>query len=110
MSTSGQVTATLLPQPSLAQVDVITVLHALSDPVRLLIVRSLQSDEGSCSSLDVPVAKSTVSHHLRVLREAGLVTTRIEGNSRISQLRTSELEQRFPGLLRAVLDAKQPQA
>ncbi|HEX6444853.1 MAG TPA: metalloregulator ArsR/SmtB family transcription factor [Streptosporangiales bacterium] len=96
----------MLPQPDLASVDVSTVLAALSDPVRLTIVRELDRvGESTCSALDVPVNASTVSHHLHALREAGVVTTRVVGRTRPSRLRTDDLEKRFPGLLAAILDA-----
>lgn len=83
------------------------VLHALSDPVRLQIVSQLADGaERSCGSLDLPVAKSTCSHHFRVLREAGVVAQRVDGKCRFNRLRADELEQRFPGLLDAVLLAQ----
>ena len=86
--------------------DLATILHALSDPVRLRIVSQLaDGGERTCGSLEVPVAKSTCSHHFRVLREAGVVTQRAEGKCRFNRLRIDELEQRFPGLLDAVLRA-----
>lgn len=98
---------TELPQPDLASVDVSSVLTALADPVRLAIVRELHRvGESTCAALDVPVNASTVSHHLHALREAGLVTTRVAGRTRPSHLRVEDLQQRFPGLLSAVLDAK----
>jgi DNA-binding transcriptional ArsR family regulator len=83
------------------------ILHALSDPVRLRIVSQLaDGGERTCGSLDLPVAKSTCSHHFRVLREAGVVAQRIDGKCRFNRLRADELEQRFPGLLDAVLLAQ----
>lgn len=86
--------------------DLATVLHALSDPVRLRIVSQLAAGgERTCGSLEVPVSKSTCSHHFRVLREAGVVAQRVEGKCRFNRLRAEELEQRFPGLLGAVLQA-----
>ena len=89
--------------------DLSTVLHALSDPVRLRIVSQLAAaGEQTCGKLDVPVGKSTCSHHFRVLREAGVVAQRVEGKCRFNRLRTGELEQRFPGLLDAVLRAQGP--
>ncbi|MEU0251407.1 metalloregulator ArsR/SmtB family transcription factor [Streptomyces sp. NPDC006184] len=101
---------TWLPEPDLDEVDIGTVLQALADPVRLQIVRLLDSaGEGSCTTLDVPVKRSTVSHHLRTLRESGVVATRLVGNSRLSRLRRDELECRFPGLLTSVLTASTPQ-
>lgn len=89
--------------------DLATILHALSDPVRLRIVAQLaDGSERTCGSLDVPVAKSTCSHHFRVLREAGVVAQRVDGKCRFNRLRSDQLEQRFPGLLGAVLRAQDP--
>jgi DNA-binding transcriptional ArsR family regulator len=80
------------------------VLHALSDPVRLDIVRVLdRGEELSCSHLETKVSKSTLSHHLRVLRDAGITRTRVTGTHRMVSLRVEDLEQRFPGLLQCVL-------
>jgi DNA-binding transcriptional ArsR family regulator len=80
------------------------VLHALSDPVRLSIVCQLADGaEHACNSLDVSVAKSTCSHHFRVLREAGVVAQRADGKCRFNRLRIEALEASFPGLLDAVL-------
>lgn len=95
-----------LPQPDLEDVEVATVLHALADPVRLDIVRILATrGETTCTALGLPQSPSTVTHHLRVLREAGAIATRIEGTARPSHLRREELERRFPGLLDSVLAA-----
>ena len=82
------------------------VLHALSDPVRLQIVREL-AERGACNcgTFAVPVAKSTLSHHLRVLRDAGLTLTEPAGTARVVSLRRDDLDARFPGLLDAVLSA-----
>jgi DNA-binding transcriptional ArsR family regulator len=89
--------------------DLATILHALSDPVRLRIVAQLSDGgERTCGSLDLPVAKSTCSHHFRVLREAGVVSQRVDGKCRFNRLRAEQLEQRFPGLLAAVLRASAP--
>src|SRR5271166_5164644 len=83
-----------------------TVLYALSDPVRLHIVRNLaRKGELACyaavSGLDI--AKSTQSHHYRILREAGVIAQRKEGVCFISSLRKPDIDARFPGLLDAVL-------
>ncbi len=87
--------------------DVGTVLHALADPVRRAIVRILtQVGEAPCGALDLPVARSTVTHHLRTLRESGVIETELRGNSRVSKVRRQELDERFPGLLAAILDAE----
>ncbi|HVL95952.1 MAG TPA: metalloregulator ArsR/SmtB family transcription factor [Solirubrobacteraceae bacterium] len=94
----------------MAELELHRVLHALSDPVRLDIVRQLACcAEARCGSLDAPVTKSTLSHHLKVLREAGLTGTRAEGTSRKVSLRRAELDAAFPGLLAAVLSPP-PQA
>ena len=83
------------------------MLHALSDPARLEIVRRLaEGDEPSCGMFELGLSKPTLSHHFRVLREAGLVRTRPEGRKRLLSLRRDDLEARFPGLLGAVLAAR----
>ena len=84
------------------------VLHALSDPVRLEIIRSLAEEpDQSCSALTTSVSKSTLSHHFKVLREAGITYTRANGTHRLMSLRKDDLEERFPGLLTSVLNATQ---
>ena len=95
-----------LIHPDPEQIELPAVLHALSDPVRLNIVRELA--DGSrcpCGTFSVPVAKSTLSHHLRVLREAGITLTEPSGTQRVVSLRAGDLNARFPGLLDAVLAA-----
>jgi DNA-binding transcriptional ArsR family regulator len=80
------------------------LFHALSDPVRLEIVRRLSSvTEATCGELDGGRPKSTVSHHFRILREAGLVRTRVAGTVHQNSLRRDDLEARFPGLMDAIL-------
>lgn len=80
------------------------ILHALSDPVRLEIVQRLaQVAEASCGDLDGGRPKSSVSHHFRVLRDAGLVCTYAAGTTHMNSLRHEEMDRRFPGLLDAVL-------
>ena len=80
------------------------VLHALSDSIRLEIVRHLARVEcATCGELDGGRPKSTVSHHFKVLREAGLVRTESNGTTHINTLRGAEIESRFPGLLPAIL-------
>jgi DNA-binding transcriptional ArsR family regulator len=80
------------------------LFHALSDPVRLEIVRRLATvDEATCGDLDGGRPKSSVSHHFRILREAGLVRTRVAGTVHQNSLRRAELDARFPGLMAAVI-------
>jgi DNA-binding transcriptional ArsR family regulator len=80
------------------------VLYALSDPVRLEIVRRLAGvEEASCGELDGGRPKSSMSHHFRVLRDAGLVRTQSVGTTHMNALRRADIDSRFPGLLAAVL-------
>lgn len=97
-----------LEQPELEEIDLSTVLGALADPYRLACVRSLaERGETSCSELQdrvgIESSKSTVSHHLRVLREAGVISTRVSGVHRYQVLRRADLDARYPGLLDAVI-------
>ncbi len=90
--------------PGVAELELVEVLHALSDPVRLQIVQELASSgEQPCGTMPLPVSASTRSHHLRILREAGVTVTRVDGTQRLVSLRRDDLESRFPGLLDAVL-------
>lgn len=82
------------------------VLAALSDPTRLNVVGQLvAAREMPCGALAVSVAKSTLSQHLRVLREAGITHTRPDGTQRLLSVRRDDLERAFPGLLDAVVGA-----
>ena len=82
------------------------VLAALSDPTRIGIVRVLADGrERGWGQLRAPVAKSTLSHHLKILREAGITRTRQEGTRCYVTLRRAELDERFPDLTRALLSA-----
>jgi DNA-binding transcriptional ArsR family regulator len=94
----------LSDEPALAAVPVTAVLFALSDPVRLQIVGELSGGgEFACGHLGPDMPKATRSHHLKVLREAGLTATRREGTTKYVRLRAGEVAERFPGLLDAVL-------
>ena len=95
-----------LHHPRAEEINLADVLHALSDPVRLQIVRALaERQEQSCSAVEASVSKSTLSHHFKVLREAGVTFTRANGTHRLVSLRSQDLETRFPGLLDSVLNA-----
>lgn len=93
--------------PSGPVADIATVLQAMADPVRLAIVRSLASNDTPicCGNFQVPVTKSTLSHHLRVLREAGLIEQRAEGTRRLTTLRRAEIDAAFPGLVETLVRA-----
>jgi DNA-binding transcriptional ArsR family regulator len=95
--------------PPADEITLAGVMHALSDPARLRILgRIAATDDGEpCGdlSVDIDLHKSTLSHHYRVLREAGLTRTDIEGRTRMVRLRRDDLQERFPGLLTAVLAA-----
>ena len=95
-----------LGHPAAHEIELAVVLQALSDPMRLRIVVALApGEELSCKSIDLPVVKSTCTHHFRVLREAGVIRQRQEGTSRFNSLRRADLDIRFPGLLDSVLRA-----
>jgi DNA-binding transcriptional ArsR family regulator len=93
-------------EPATDAIALSAVMGALSDPVRVEIVRVLAIEgEKVCGTFELGVAKATRSHHLRVLREAGLTHTRTDGTRRHVSLRREDLEARFPGLLDALLAA-----
>ncbi|MFF1902641.1 ArsR/SmtB family transcription factor [Kitasatospora sp. NPDC058218] len=98
-----------LPQPATADIELVAVLHALGDPVRLRLLASYaDGGEHSCDPRHLGLDhlhKSTVSHHMRVLREAGVTSTRVAGRNRFVSLRRTDLDARFPGLLDALLAA-----
>ncbi len=98
------------PQPSLRVEDLrlTDILQTLSDPSRLLVVQRLA--DGGWHSLGVDawggLHKSTVTHHLRSLRDSGLVEYRMVGRNKELRLRHEAVESRFPGLLAGVLSAE----
>ena len=102
-------TAGDLAHPARDELTLEGVLHALSDPVRLQIVRTLaeEDDERACGMFELRVSKSTASHHFRVLREAGVIRQEVRGRQRMITLRRDDLDARFPGLLGSVLGAAQ---
>ncbi|MFI6027930.1 ArsR/SmtB family transcription factor [Amycolatopsis magusensis] len=101
-------TAPAYTYPERDEIRIESVLHALADPVRLRIVRQLaaaETGEIACGNLDVTVSKSTLTHHLRTLREAGVIMGRQQGTARYNSLRLEDLDALFPGLLNGILRA-----
>ena len=96
-----------LPHPDREEIRLEAVLHALSDPMRLRIVRELAEGgaELSCSHFDLPVTKSTTTHHFRVLRESGVIRQVYRGTAKMNDLRRDDLDDLFPGLLDSLLAA-----
>lgn len=95
--------------PNLKKMPLSSLFYALSDPVRLKIIQSLiDEDEISCGECKSPLSKSTMSHHFKVLREAGLIQKRSEGTSHYLSLRRDEIENRLPGLLEILENASEP--
>ena len=95
-----------LSHPDREDIELTAVLFALSDEARLALVRQLKSgpmDMVNCSALDPKAPKSTRSHQVKVLREAGVVISELQGRNRRLTLRRDDLDARFPGLLESVL-------
>ena len=94
------------PQPDVADIELLEVLKAVGDPVRLHMIGVLaDGDTYSCNpeAFGLDLHKSTLSHHLKVLREAGVTSTLVEGRSRGVRLRRTDLDARFPGLVDGLL-------
>ncbi|KOU38334.1 ArsR/SmtB family transcription factor [Streptomyces sp. WM6378] len=93
--------------PARDEIRLECILHALSDPMRMRVVRALATTEGelSCSHFVLPVTKSTTTHHFRVLRESGVIQQVYRGTAKMNGLRRADLDALFPGLLDTILDA-----
>jgi DNA-binding transcriptional ArsR family regulator len=101
----------MLTHPQSTEIQLENVMAALSDPARVAIVRALAAQGAVvCGTLHLGVSNATRSHHFRVLREAGLTWTRQDGTRRIVSLRRDTLDERFPGLLDAVIAAAEREA
>jgi DNA-binding transcriptional ArsR family regulator len=94
-----------LHHPDRDEIELPAVLHALSDPHRLEMVRRLATDTEPrpCGTFDFDISKSTMTHHFRTLREAGVIEQRKDGTTKLTALRREDLDARFPGLLDSVL-------
>lgn len=96
--------------PEREQIRLENVLFALGNPMRLDIVRTLANQgEQACGTLRKDVAKSTMTHHWRVLRDSGVIWQRPQGRENLISLRSEDLDARFPGLLETLLRVMQTQ-
>ncbi|MEV1007178.1 ArsR family transcriptional regulator [Streptomyces sp. NPDC049881] len=95
-----------LPEPAVDDLRLETVMGALSDPLRLRIVRTLllerEEFDHPCGWFGLDRPKSSLTHHFRALRDAGVLRQRQYGLERRSEVRIADLEARFPGLLALV--------
>ncbi|WP_432142891.1 ArsR/SmtB family transcription factor [Streptomyces sp. bgisy084] len=101
-----------LEHPAREDIRLAEVLHALADPMRLRIVRALAAAEGelNCADIELPVSKSTCTHHFRVLREHGVIQQLYRGTAKMNGLRRDDLDALFPGLIDDVLRGAELQA
>jgi DNA-binding transcriptional ArsR family regulator len=98
-----------IKHPNLKQIELTDIMYALSDPARVEIVRRLYEEQQpmTCNALNLDRPKSSMSHHFKILREAGLLETRVEGKEHFNTLRVDEVDKRFPGLFTALLSVMQ---
>jgi len=97
-------------EPAAEDLQLPRILAALADPHRLAAVRYVaRNGESWCTQVmqeaGLAMTKSTFSHHLRILREAGVLTKRIQGTKGYTSLRKDDLDSRFPGLMDAIIEA-----
>lgn len=96
-----------IEHPSADKVSLQRLMEALVDPVRRSVIAQLaQADEDlSCGAFELPVTRSTATHHFNMLREAGVIRQYYVGTTKMNTLRTGDLDERFPGLLTALVVA-----
>lgn len=96
-----------IKHPAIEQVELIEILYALADPTRMeIVVRLARAGRTlTCGELDLNRPKSSMSHHFKILRSAGLVETKVDGTEHMNSLRLEEIEQKYPGVLKAILKA-----
>ena len=89
--------------PDAKDIQLGELLQALADPLRRQVIRELvrlpEGSERTCASFNLPVSKATLTHHFKILRHSGLIRQVDRGNSRAAQLRRTDIDQHFPGLL-----------
>lgn len=102
-----------LPQPAIDELKLEKVLAALSDPLRLRIMQGLltssENYDHSCSWFGFNRPKSSLTHHFKALREAGLISQRQYGLERRSRVREQDLSSRFPGLIGLIVNWEDPE-
>ncbi|GAA3024599.1 helix-turn-helix domain-containing protein [Streptosporangium longisporum] len=105
--TRPRTAARTVEHPELSEVSLQQVMEALADPVRRGVVSQLAGagEDMSCGRFELPVSPSTLTHHFGVLREAGVIRQYYVGATKMNALRAEEMEERFPGLLPALLAA-----
>jgi DNA-binding transcriptional ArsR family regulator len=97
--------------PSVEDISVEAILHALGDPVRVAIFAEIAGSDCShnCSEFlsvsEKTIPKSTLSQHFKALREAGLIRGERKGVEMHNTSRCAEVDKRFPGLIAAIVDA-----
>ena len=78
--------------------NVLTVFEALGHPLRLRMVEMMAAvDELACTTLEaeLPISKSTISYHVKILSEAGFIDVRRDGRWFNYRLRREELRDRL---------------
>ena len=103
-----------LIHPAIDEVPIEAVLHALSDPVRVAIYADIvKGCKENCSTFltvgDREIPKSTLSHHFKILRDAGLIRSERKGVEMFNTSRCEEVDRRYPGLIRAIVKAHEIQ-
>ncbi|WP_328408752.1 MULTISPECIES: ArsR/SmtB family transcription factor [unclassified Nocardia] len=97
----------VLQHPNRDQIRIENVLSALGNPIRLAAVRVLaEGGQHNCTSVLELIevnAKSTMTHHWRVLREGGVIHQIPSGRENLVSLRRDDLDACYPGLLDAIL-------
>lgn len=92
--------------PAVSDLDLGSILRALADENRRAVIAELAVDESdperTCNSFELPVSKQTQTHHFKTLSDAGLIRYVDYGNRKGISLLRSQIDQRFPGLLRLV--------
>jgi DNA-binding transcriptional ArsR family regulator len=95
-----------LHHPAKEDITLFGILYALSEPLRFSIIEQLSSgEELTCGNFKLPSSKgkSTMTHHFKVLRDSGLILTRVDGREHFTSLRRHDINERFPHLLETLL-------